>query len=506
VTDDVVDAGGLPGLVLAGTASGVGKTVAALVVARALAGVGVRVVPGKTGPDYLDPSHHAAVLGVPSRTLDPWLSGVADCRRSYARGVDGAEPSTDTAARLLPGVGVGAGGDPAIPPVDAGAPVVRVVEGAMGLYDGDVSTARVASASVLDLPVVLVVDASAGMESVAATALGFRAYADRAAHEVDVAGVLATRAHPGRHAAGIREALPDELAWCGAIPPLDGLAIPDRHLGLHAGDETPVDPDALAEAADGVEARTLAGLARVPSWWPPAVSPAPDPDSDPPTVAVALDDAFRFVYPATVERLASRAGVATFSPVAGDPLPDCDGVYLPGGYPERHPAALSDADALATLADRAAEGLPVLAECGGLMVLGETLTVELGSGGKADDTDGADRRRGTAASNTGTYAMAGVLPVDVELTAELAALDHVELSARRDALTAPAGTTLRGHEFHYSEATPASDARFAFDVERGRGIDGDHDGVVEYRTLGTYAHVHPDSGAFDRFLDAVRRG
>ncbi|MFC4550404.1 MULTISPECIES: cobyrinic acid a,c-diamide synthase [Halorussus] len=452
----------MKGLVVGGTASGVGKTVATLAVVRALEAAGRAVQPAKAGPDFIDPSHHAAIAGRPSRTLDPWLEGEDGLRRNYHRG----------------------NGD------------VCVVEGVMGLYDGEKSsTAMVAEA--LDLPVVLVVDASAGMESVAATALGFREYARHAGRDVDVAGIVAQRAHGGRHESGIREALPDDLTYFGRIPPTEGLEIPDRHLGLHTANESPVDSDTLDEVAAHLDADRLLDVARRP----------PRPDSSPDVgaggrsengesewaqskrgrprrdvrVAVAEDEAFRFVYPAVRERLRERAEVVTFAPTAGDDLPDCDGVYLPGGYPELHADRLAESPALATLADRASDGLPVLGECGGLMALSESLTTGDGE----------------------THAMAGVLPAEVRMHDRYRALDHVELRARSGTLTAGAGGTLRGHEFHYSSADPATDARFAFDVERGTGVDGAHDGLTEYRTLGTYCHVHAASGAFDAFVDAL---
>ena len=432
----------MKGVVIAGVASGVGKTVATLALCHGLRREGYAVQPAKAGPDFIDPSHHAAVCDQSSRTLDPWLQGTEGMRRNYARGA----------------------GD------------VCVVEGMMGLYDGDTSTAGVASG--LDLPVVLVVDASAGMESVAATALGFRAYADESAHGVDVVGVVAARAHGGRHEAGIRDALPDGLAYLGRTPPRDDLSIPERHLGLHLGSESPLDDAALDAAADCLDVDRLLGLAREPPWYPVDTARTP-PDTTGATVAIARDDAFRFVYPATLERLRDRATVVTFSPVAGDDLPPCDGVYLPGGYPERFAADLASSPALEALAAASAAGLPVWGECGGLMALAETLIV-----------DGDD------------HAMAGVLPTQVRMSDGIAALDHVELTAERDTLTASAGETRRGHEFHYSTATVATDARFAFDVVRGQGIDG-RDGLVAYETLGTYTHVHPESGAVDRFLDAV---
>ncbi|WP_434522930.1 cobyrinic acid a,c-diamide synthase [Halorubrum sp. AS12] len=443
----------MKGVVLAGTASGVGKTVAALATLRAFENAGQTVQPAKAGPDFIDPSHHARVTGRPSRTLDPWLQGTDGLRRNYARG----------------------DGD------------VCVIEGMMGLYDGSAaSTAGVAAA--LDLPVVLVVDASAGMESVAATALGFATYADRTEHDLDVAGVIAQRAHGGRHESGIREALPDSLDYCGRIPPREGLEIPDRHLGLRMGEEAPIDEAVLDDAAETLRTDRLLDIAREPTAGA-TESPAEtggregrDDRDDRPRIAVADDAAFRFVYPATRERLRERATVVPFAPAAGDDLPPCDGVYLPGGYPELHAEALEDGPALGSIAAAAAEGTPVLGECGGLMALAETLTTADGD----------------------TYEMAGALPASVERRDRYQALDHVELRARRDTLTAGSGDRLRGHEFHYSAADVASDARFAFDVERGTGIDGDREGLTEHRTLGTYCHVHAESGAFDAFLDGIR--
>jgi cobyrinic acid a,c-diamide synthase len=332
-------------------------------------------------------------------------------------------------------------------------------------------------AAALDLPVVLVVDAAAGMESVAATALGFREYAAEAGHDIDVVGVLAQQAHGGRHADGIREALPDGLTWFGRVPPNGDLEIPERHLGLHMGAEDPLPDDALDAAAEHVRANRLLDAARE-ARQPD--EPAPEHSWTGARVAVARDAAFRFCYPATRERLRSRADVTTFSPVAGDPVPDCDGVYLPGGYPELHAPALASSGTLDDLGERAADGLPVLGECGGLMALAESL--------ETDD---------------GTHAMAGVLPAEVRMCDRYQALDHVELRARDGTLTAPAGATVHGHEFHYSEATLGRDARFAFDVVRGDGLDGGHDGLTEHRTLGTYAHVHASSGAFDRFVEGL---
>ncbi|MFA9415258.1 cobyrinic acid a,c-diamide synthase [Natrinema sp. HArc-T2] len=434
----------MKGFVLGGVSSGVGKTVATLSIIQALEDAGHAVQPAKAGPDFIDPSHHEAIAGRPSRTLDLWLEGKDGLRRNYQRGA----------------------GD------------ICVVEGVMGLYDGDgSSTAMVAEA--LDLPVVLVVDAKAGMESVAATALGFREYADATGRDVEVAGVVAQRAHGGRHEQGIRDALPDSLEYFGRIPPSGDLEIPDRHLGLEMGDEAALPREALADAAESLRADRLAVVASE----PPAPETGESETAAPvdATIAVASDAAFCFRYPATIERLRERADLVTFSPVAGDPVPECDAVYLPGGYPELHAADLESAGTLADLGERATEGLPVLGECGGLMAMCQSLTTAEGE----------------------TSAMAGILPADVTMCDRYQALDHVELEATAGTLTARAGETIRGHEFHYSSADVDDDARFAFETVRGDGIDGDHDGLIEYDSLGTYVHVHPESGAFDRFLERL---
>jgi cobyrinic acid a,c-diamide synthase len=433
----------MEGVVLAGTSSGVGKTVATLATLTALEDADYQLQPAKAGPDFIDPSHHEALVDTPSRTLDPWLAGEDGMCRTYWRGA----------------------GD------------ICVVEGVMGLYDGS-KTSTAAVAESLDLPVVLVVDAKAGMQSVAATALGFATYADRVGVDIDVAGIIAQRAHGGRHADGIREALPDELTYFGRIPPMSDLEIPDRHLGLHMGSEASLDRDALATAAETIDTERLVDVARAPPEAVPEET-ARDGSAANRRVAVAQDSAFCFTYPSTLERLRSEAAVEPFSPVAGDPVPDADAIYLPGGYPELHGQALETGGTLDEIASRGADGDPIYGECGGLMALSESLTT----------TDGD------------TYEMAGVLPAEIEMQDRYQALDHVELSARSDTVTATSGTRLRGHEFHYSAADLAGDASFAFDVVRGDGIDGEHDGLTEYNTLGTYCHCHGESGAFDRLLE-----
>lgn len=425
---------------IAGSASGVGKTVTTLALIAGLQADGYTVQTAKAGPDFIDPSHHAALAGKPSRTLDVWMQGEDGVRENYARGT----------------------GD------------LCLVEGVMGLYDGDVSsTAHVAE--VLDLPVILVIDGSARMESVAAEALGYRAYAEDAGRDIDVVGIIAQQVHGGRHEAGIREALPDDMQYFGRIPAKEELEIPDRYLGLHLGDEHPISTDELEAAAEQLAIEQVVSVARRPRVSDCVETAAPTRNR----IAVARGAGFRFCYPAVIEQLRSTAQVIPFSPVNGDDVPACDGVYLPGGYPERYAAELATCPAIETIQERACNEIPILGECGGMMVLANSLETRDGE----------------------TYSMAGVLPAAVRMEERLQALDHVELEAQIDVITAGRGERLRGHEFHYSAAEVDDDAAFAFTVRRGNGISEGRDGLVEYATLGTYCHVHAASGAFGRFLE-----
>ena len=255
-----------------GTRSGVYKTIATLAICHALDREGCRPArEGRPGLHRSEPPR--AGRRPPLRTLDHWLQSPEGLRRNYGRG-EGE---------------------------------VCVVEWMTGLYDGDVaSTALVAEE--LDLPVVLVVDASAGMESIGATALGFHDYTTHVGRAIDVAGVIAGRAHGRRYERGVREALPDGIPCLGRIPLRDDLEVPDRHLGLYMGEESPVESDALDAASEHLDTDALLDLARTPPK--PEVDPRPGSDSECPgsgtRVAIARDGAFRFCYPATVEGSASR--------------------------------------------------------------------------------------------------------------------------------------------------------------------------------------------------------
>ena len=423
-----------PRLVVAGTSSGVGKTTVATGLMAALRARGLSVAAAKVGPDFIDPGYHAVATGRPGRNLDAWMCGV-----------DAVGPLAGRA---------GAGAD------------VLVVEGVMGLFDGSgdpagpaASTAEVAG--LLGAPILLVVDAAAVGASVAATVHGFATF-DAA---VAVAGVILNRVGSDGHEALLREALaPLGVPVLGALRRGSDYTWRDRHLGL-----VPVveQPEAVrrAVAALGVaiardcDVDAVLALARA---APAAVV------ADPPAarhqgrakVAVAAGPAFSFTYPDNLELLAEAgAELVPFDPLADDRLPDgATGLYAGGGFPEVFAAGLAaNRPLLADVRAKVDDGLVTWAECGGLLWLSRSL----------DD-----------------HPLAGVVPATGRMT------DRLTLGYRRARLrvpspVGPAGTELRGHEFHYSRLDPPGDA---LDWS-GRTATGCA-GYASPTLLASYLHLH----------------
>lgn len=375
-------------VLIAAPASGQGKTTVACALARLHARAGARVRAFKCGPDFLDPQWLALASGAPVHGLDLWINGEADCAQRLAAAAEAAD--------------------------------LIVIEGVMGLHDGEPSAADLALR--FQVPVLAVVDASAMAGTLAAVAHGLQTWRPG----LPWAGVLANRVAGERHAQMLQQAVGTRMPWGGALMRDEGIALPSRHLGLAAAAEL---PDALARldrAADALTSTPLGGrrLSDWPAWQPPAAAPA---EPLPPLlagqhIAIARDAAFAFVYAANLDTLcALGAELVFFSPLAGDPLPACSAVWLPGGYPELHAARLAErTDLRDQLAAHLAAGRPLWAECGGLMVLAETLV------------DG----RGTA------HALWGLLPGTAVLGQRLAALGPHAWTV--------GGQTLRGHSFHWS--------------------------------------------------------
>ena len=373
-----------PALLVSAPSSGSGKTSVTAAIARWHARQGLKVRVFKTGPDYLDPMILARASGAPVYQLDLFMGGLQHCRTLLARAAAEAD--------------------------------LILVEGVMGLFDGNPSSADLAAA--FGLPVLAVIDASAMAQTFAALATGLQRF--RA--DVRVTGVVANRVAGDAHGRMVAEGLPPDLPLLAALPRQPALSLPERHLGLvQAAELHDLDTrlDAWADAWD---------VARQPfDIAPVAFDDAPEPALPPllqgRRIAVAQDDAFSFIYPANLDCLrALGATVLPFAPLHGEPLPDCDALWLPGGYPELHAPALQPL--FPALAAHLQAGKPLLAECGGMLVLLDELT----------DADG------------GVHAMAGLMPGRATLGKRLAALGL-------QAITWPEcepGSDVRGHSFHYS--------------------------------------------------------
>jgi cobyrinic acid a,c-diamide synthase len=424
------------GLVIAAPRSGSGKTLVTLGIAAALRDRGFQVAPAKAGPDYIDTAILARAAGRPAVNLDPWAMPPP---RLGLLAADHA-----TAAGLL------------------------LVEGVMGLFDGAAdgtgSTGDLAAA--LGLPVALVVDAERQAQSVAPLVAGFARWRP----EVRVAGVILNRVSTTRHERLLTGALAATgLPVLGALPKRDGLVLPERHLGLVLPDEVAMFDAIVAAAAEAVGAYvdldTLLALA-APLPLQETASPPPRLPPLGQRIAIARDDAFAFLYAHWLaDWRAEGAELAFFSPLADEPPPaDADAVFLPGGYPELHGARLAAASRFkAGLTAAAARGALLYGECGGFMVLGETLTDREGRG----------------------HEMAGLLPVATSIGNPKRTLGYRRLA---HAAPLPWPARLTAHEFHYSRADRCA-APPLFAATDALGTLLPPLGAQLGRVMGSYAHV-----------------
>lgn len=443
-------------LIVAAPASGSGKSSVTLGLLGALQRRGLTVAPFKVGPDFIDPGHHAAVCGRASRNLDGWMCGRDGVLHSFAAGSAGAD--------------------------------LAVVEGVMGLFDGaDGATDAGSTAEVarwLDGRIVLVVDARAQARSAAAVVHGLASFAA----DLQFTGVLYNRVGSAGHARLLREAhasRPELPPLLGCLPRAAAVALPERHLGLVTADDATAGAT-YVQLADWVEAHvdldrllaTLAGPAPAGAVGTAAIAGA----RSKLRIGVARDAAFCFCYPENLEWL-ERAGaeLVFFSPLT-EPLPeDLAGLYLPGGYPELHVARLAANRALLTGLRRAvAAGMPVYAECGGLLLLAASL-------------DGVP--------------LAGVFPAAAKMLPQRRALGYREVTMLVDTPLGPAGTTARGHEFHYSELAMPPEITRAYRVSGRAGTSCADEGYLRGSVLGSYMHLHfaSNPALAENFVATCRR-
>jgi len=402
---------------LAGTHSGCGKTTLTLALLQYFRQQRHDILAFKAGPDFLDPLWHQAITGKPSYNLDTRMMGADACRAQLGQQAERAE--------------------------------FALIEGVMGLFDGYAGVGGAGSS--LDLarevgcPVILVIDAGGMSGTIAAVATGFKQLAEQGG--VLLAGIIANRVGSEYHAGLLREALkaydlPPLLAWMQR----SDQVLAERHLGLKMPEATTI-PD--YSAALHVDHAAL--LSAFPALTFEAPAAPKQPQLAGKTIAIARDQACCFIYPANLDWL-SRHGAKPvfFSPVAGDAVPEeADAIWLPGGYPELHAEALADSASWASLRALADAGMPILAECGGAMLLGKALV----------DAQGRH------------WPMAGIFPYVSRMQPRLAALGLREEAAG-----------VKGHEFHYSTREQDEGLAPAFDVSQG-------DSGVRHRNVrASYVH------------------
>jgi cobyrinic acid a,c-diamide synthase len=428
-------------IVVAGAASGVGKTSITLGLLEAWRRRGLRVQAFKVGPDFIDPGLHAAVTGRPSFNLDGWMCGRDRVLACVSRAAADAD--------------------------------VVVVEGVMGCFDGvdgtrdDGSTAQVAKW--LQAPVLLVVDAAAASRSVAAVALGF----ERFDPELRVAAVVANRVAGATHARWVTEAI---AASCRAVPlgavaHDAGVVRAERHLGLVTAVEAPLGAEYRRRLADLVE-RSI-DLDRLLALAEPVALPAPPPAETATaraTIGVARDAAFQFYYAENLALLREAGARLVFwSPLADPAPPDADGLYFGGGYPELHAQSLADnGSMLKAVLAFAESGRPIYAECGGLMLLAESL----------EDMHGVP------------HAMVGLLPARVRMARDRLTLGYRQVELAMDGPLGAAGLVARGQEFHCSTLGAVPDrVRRIYRVTSPTGTT-DAEGYMVGRAVMSYIHLH----------------
>ena len=428
-------------LIIAAPQSGAGKTTVTLAILTALKQRGIAVRAAKAGPDYIDPAFHAAATGSPSANLDSWAMPAALLDAVAARTANGAE--------------------------------IFVVEGVMGLFDGAPLSQgpRGATADLavhFHLPVIMVLDVSHQAQSAAAVVRGF------ATHDpsVRIAGVILNRVASERHGTMIEHAIAGlGIPVFGAIPRAAELALPERHLGLVQAGEHPdlaswlerlaatavrhLDLDAIMACAAPLE---ITASTNAPALAPPGQR-----------IALAQDQAFSFIYPHLVAAWRDNgAEIIPFSPLRNEPPAEhADCCWLPGGYPELHAETLAAAEHFATGLRRFAKTRPVHGECGGYMVLGQSI----------EDAKGRQ------------HAMTGLLSHATSFAKRKLQLGYRSAHLIADTALGRRNTTLRGHEFHYALLTSNGDDEPFAELADAQGRALGHAGGRRGRVTGTFFHT-----------------
>lgn len=432
----------IPRILVSGPHRSSGKTTLSTGICRALARDGLVVQPFKKGPDFIDPMWLGKAAGRACHNLDLFMMGEEKIKESFQRTAAGAD--------------------------------ISIIEGNMGLYDslevdGRGSTADMAR--LLESPVILIVDTRSMNRSIAPLLMGFQQFEP----DISIAGVILNKVFGPRHEGKLRAAVEEytDIEVVGAIPRRSEMGIIMRHLGLEparehlaAGDVIDAIGGAIDKYVDLGKIREIAGKA------PPQPRLEIKPQEQREAVVrlgVAQDRAFTFYYPENLEALRlAGAELLPFSPLGDAALPPVNGLYIGGGFPE---VFMEELEANSTLRRQIREaiekGMPVYAECGGLMYLARRMSWKDGS-----------------------REMVGGLPCDIVMHEKPMGHGYIKLKATGNGGWFEAGEEVRGHEFHYSEITNPGGMSFAWEVIRGKGVDGEHDGILHRNVLASYAHLH----------------
>ncbi len=440
----------LPRIVLAALKGGAGKTTITLGLMAALREMGYEIAPFKKGPDFIDAGWLSFAAGRTCYNLDSFLMNEKQILDSFIPRSRNAD--------------------------------ISIMEGNRGLFDGlDIegrcSTAEIAK--VLKAPVILIVDVSMATRTVAAVIKGCQVFDP----DLHIAGVILNRAAGPRQIALITKAVEKYCAIpvVGVVPKFRGNPFPERHMGLVPHQERDHSMKAIQWAKDAVmENLQLDHIMRLARGTAPLEMPAAPPsrprmdriNCERPRIGYILDRSFWFYYPENLEQLERMGARLVQVDALSDPsLPDIDALYIGGGFPETQAQPLArNRNFRDSLKEAIDGGLPVYAECGGLMYLGENLILE-----------------------ESTYPMVGALPVEIFLEKKPQGHGYTILEVEENNPYYPIGTCITGHEFHYSRAVltvPPEQVRFAFRVKRGHGVDGEKDGLVRNNLLATYTHIH----------------
>ena len=439
----------IPRIIIAGASSGVGKTSITCAIIYALKKKGFTVQPFKVGPDYIDPSYLSSISGTSTFNLDVWLMGKNQLLESFLK-----NSKSD----------------------------ISVIEGVMGFYDGFGGDSNFASthhvAELTKSPVILILDASKTARSIGATALGFQKFHKNSR----ISGIILNKISSQKHEFLCKQALEKiNLPVVGVIPKNLDLTLESRHLGListmHEKNLQKKIKKISRIISSSLDIEKIIEIIKNPTLLSKKSKTVNKKSSV--TIAVALDNSFNFYYQDNLKSLQRYgANLKFFSPIKDKKIPNCDGIYLGGGFPEILGNSLEKNSLMKQSIKKLSEqNMPIYAECGGLMYL----TKSINYGEKK-------------------YKMIGLFDAETKMTKKMK-LNYTKGKVINENIISDKSHLLRGHEFHYSELTSiSSDSKFAYQLEIGDGIKNHKDGMIQHNTLASYGHLYFDSSNYAKIF------